>query len=127
MSEQPEGVGDEAMTEQPEKKAPLIERLEAVPAYARLVIFDGLFTPTDFPVGIIHPASTTYPVGAMTHEAAAELRRLQAENAELLAALKDMHSGWKYIRETHGDLYGVGWDRSQGKAEAAIAKAEDKT
>jgi hypothetical protein len=109
------------------KQVPLIDRLKSVPAYARLVIFDGFFTPTDFPVGTIHPVSTTYPVGAMAHEAAAELRRLHEENAELLAALKDMHSGWKYIRETHGDLYGVGWDRSQGKAEAAIAKAEDKT
>lgn len=59
-------------------------------------------------------------------QAAAELRRLHEVNAELLAALKDMHSGWKYIRETHGDLYGVGWDRSQGNAEAAIAKAEQQ-
>jgi hypothetical protein len=58
-------------------------------------------------------------------EAADELRRLHAVNAELLEALKDMHSGWKYIRETHGDLYGVGWDRAQEKAEAAIAKAEE--
>ena len=57
--------------------------------------------------------------------AAAMLRRLHAVNADLLGALKDMHSGWKYIRETHGDLYGVGWDRSQEKAEAAIAKAEE--
>jgi hypothetical protein len=52
--------------------------------------------------------------------------RLIAAAPDLLEALKDMHSGWKYIRETHGDLYGVGWDRSQGKAEAAIAKAEGK-
>jgi hypothetical protein len=87
-------------------------------------------------------------------EAAAELRRLQAENerlhqinqshemklsvrgyeiqikdlkaviTELLDALKDMHGGWEYIRETDGDLYRVGWDRAQKKAEAAIAKAE---
>jgi len=64
--------------------------------------------------------------GVDVMKAAAELRRLRAENAELLDALKDMHSGWKYIRETHGDLYGVGWDRSQEKAEAAIAKAEGR-
>jgi hypothetical protein len=50
--------------------------------------------------------------------------RLIAAAPELLAALKDIYSGWKYLRETHGDLYGVGWDRSQEKAEAAIAKAE---
>lgn len=30
---------------------------------------------------------------------------------ELHKTLCDAHSGWKYIRETHGDLYGVGWDR----------------
>ena len=37
-----------------------------------------------------------------------------------LEALEDMYCGWKYIREVHGDLYGVGWDRAQGKAEDAI-------
>jgi hypothetical protein len=55
-----------------------------------------------------------------------QIKDLKAVNAELLDALKDMHGGWKYIRETHGDLYGVGWDRAQKKAEAAIAKAEEK-
>jgi hypothetical protein len=49
---------------------------------------------------------------------------LIAAAPELLEALKDMLAGWRYIRETHGDLYGVGWDRAQQKAEAAIAKAE---
>ncbi len=63
----------------------------------------------------------------MHNKCADELRRLHSVNAELLAALKDMHSGWKYIRETYGDLYGVGWDRAQDKAEAAIAKAEGWT
>lgn len=38
-----------------------------------------------------------------------------------LEALRDMLAGWKYIRDTHGDLYGVGWDRAQGKAEEALA------
>jgi hypothetical protein len=49
--------------------------------------------------------------------------RLIAAAPELLEALRDMLSGWKYIREVHGDLYGVGWDRAQEKAESAIAKA----
>ena len=49
--------------------------------------------------------------------------RLIAAAPELLEALQDMLSGWKYIRETHGDLYGVGWDRAQNKAQSAIAKA----
>ena len=47
---------------------------------------------------------------------------LEKENAALRDALRDMLSGWRYIRNTHGDLYGVGWDRAQQKAEAAIAQ-----
>lgn len=42
---------------------------------------------------------------------------------DLLEALQDLLSGWKYIRAQHGDLYGVGWDRAQDKAQAAISKA----
>ncbi|UWX68851.1 hypothetical protein [Burkholderia gladioli] len=43
--------------------------------------------------------------------------------AELVEALRDMLSGWRYIRQSHGDLYGVGWDRAQNKAETALEKA----
>jgi tryptophan 2,3-dioxygenase len=91
------------MTEQPEKKAPLIERLEAVPAYARLTIHDG------------HYSTSYYPVGAMAHEAAAELRRLHAVNAELLEALKA-------IVEAKSEF-----DESEARkiAQAAIAKTEE--
>jgi len=44
----------------------------------------------------------------------------------MLEAAKDALSGWKYIREVHGDLYGVGWDRVEMKLTKAIAagKAE---
>lgn len=59
--------------------------------------------------------------------AAAELRRLHASNAQMLAALQDINAGWKYIRRFHGDLYGVGWDRAQNKADAAIDAATDKS
>ena len=61
---------------------------------------------------------------AEDHEAA--VRRAEAAEAQAVAlreALIDMLSGWKYIRETHGDLYGVGWGRAQKKAEAALAAA----
>lgn len=58
---------------------------------------------------------------------AAELRRqhsrIEAGEAlmpMLLDALEDITSGWKYIRSMHGDLYGVGWDRAQDKADNAI-------
>ncbi|EMM0835508.1 hypothetical protein RVV06_001498 [Enterobacter ludwigii] len=42
---------------------------------------------------------------------------------DLLEALQDMLSGWKHIRAMHGDLYGIGWDRAQDKAQSAISKA----
>jgi hypothetical protein len=59
------------MTEQA-KQVPLAEQLESVPANARLVIDDHEKCET-----------TSYPIGRMTHEAAAELRRLHEEVEEL--------------------------------------------
>jgi predicted RNase H-like nuclease (RuvC/YqgF family) len=38
----------------------------------------------------------------------------------LRAALTDMMSGWRYIRDTYGDLAGVGWDRVEQKAREAL-------
>lgn len=43
---------------------------------------------------------------------------------ELFDALEDALSGWRYIREQHGDLYGVGWERVETAARAALAKAK---
>ena len=43
----------------------------------------------------------------------------------IIDALDDMLSGWKYIRESHGDLYGVGWDRAESKAVVALAAARE--
>ena len=65
------------MSTQPEaKQVPLVERLESVPVGARLAVDDG-------------PYSTSfYAVGAMAHEAAAELRRLHALNGGLLEVAK---------------------------------------
>lgn len=42
---------------------------------------------------------------------------------DLLEAARDALSGWRYIRDTHGDLYGVGWDRVEEKLKAALLKA----
>ena len=39
---------------------------------------------------------------------------------DALAALEDILNGWKYIRRSHGDLYGVGWDRAESKAATSI-------
>lgn len=51
----------------------------------------------------------------------AELQRAEAEGAVMREALTDMLSGWRYIRATHGDLYGVGWDRAEENAVTALA------
>lgn len=40
-------------------------------------------------------------------------------------AIQDLRSGWIYIRETHGDLYGVGWDRAESKADEALAAIDE--
>jgi hypothetical protein len=48
--------------------------------------------------------------------------RYKALAGELAEALLDMRGGWRYIREMHGDLYGVGWDRCEESATAALAK-----
>jgi hypothetical protein len=45
---------------------------------------------------------------------------------EVKDALMDALSGWKYIRHSHGDLYGVGWDRVEEKLEAILRKAQEK-
>lgn len=62
------------------------------------------------------------PFGEKRPSAEADAR-LIATAPELLEALKDMREGWRYIRQHHGDLYGVGWDRAEQAADAAIAKA----
>lgn len=66
---------------------------------------------------------------ASTNENAVSNAHLIAAAPELLEALEDILSGWRYIRQdpNHKALYGVGWDRAQEKAEAAIAKAKGET
>ena len=44
---------------------------------------------------------------------------------QLTDALADARSGLNYIRETHGELYGVGFDRVE-QACAALLKETDK-
>jgi len=56
-------------------------------------------------------------------EANQKLAEAQASNERLMDACHDLLSGWKYIRETYGDLYGVGWDRAQSKAEQALSES----
>ena len=49
---------------------------------------------------------------------------MKAHVVKLREALTDMRSGWRYIREFHGDLYGVAWDRCEQSATAALADPE---
>ena len=95
------------MADQQAKQTPLVELLDAVPADVRVGVRDG----EDWNAGM-----TWHPVGFLCHEAAAELRRLHAVNAELLATLE------KLARLGNGEHYG----NSEGNmiARAAIAKAE---
>ena len=51
-------------------------------------------------------------------------RKLERERDEAREALSDMLSGWRYIRKTHGDLYGVGWNRAQKKAEKVLEETK---
>ncbi len=97
------------MTEQA-TQAPLIDRLKSVPADARLAIHDGLYS------------TTHYPVGAMAHEAAAELRRLHEVNAELLAALKAYEAWADPTICRDAELRAI-----RIQIRAAIARAEGKT
>lgn len=60
-----------------EKAVPLIERLRRVPSDARLIVEEDYFS------------SSSYAVGSMAHEAAAEIERLQASMREALLAERE--------------------------------------
>lgn len=68
-------------------------------------------------------ASALREAKAKTERAAGEhIARLLKERDAAQDALKDMLGGWVYIRQQHGDLYGVGWDRCEQSARAALAQ-----
>jgi hypothetical protein len=67
------------------------------------------------------PRASGYVVDQDCAEAAAELRRLHAENAELLEALRSIVNLWDYHASAHHD--GIIYPLHQA-ARAAIAKAE---
>lgn len=45
---------------------------------------------------------------------------LRAEVARLKIAAADALGGWRYIRNVHGDLGGVGWDRVEAQLAAVL-------
>lgn len=65
--------------------------------------------------------------GTVHHETGLTPSQLVERVKELEEALRDMHNGWRYIRRAHGDLYGVGWDRCEEKARAALSKSLPNT
>jgi hypothetical protein len=62
----------------------------------------------------------TRPKSEAEHWAVREIEKHKAEVERLRWALSDMLSGWRYIRETYGDLTGIGWDRAEQKARNAL-------
>ena len=50
----------------------------------------------------------------------ASLAAATAREGRLREALEDALGGWRYIRRYHGDLPGVGWDRVENAATAAL-------
>lgn len=63
-----------------------------------------------------------FPYGTEKPEDQANAHLIAAA-PELYEALADMLAGWRYIREEHGDFYGVGCNRCERLAQAALAKA----
>lgn len=55
------------------------------------------------------------------------IARLFAASPALCEAATDALAGWRYIRQHHGDLYGVEWDRVETALTAALAKANPAT
>ncbi len=53
-------------------------------------------------------------------QAQVEAAKQEPNPDELHLTLCDALAGWKYIREQHGDSYGVGWDRVQSRLETQI-------
>lgn len=60
------------------------------------------------------------PKTALSHFADEVEASGEAEKQTLIDAMSDMLSGWRYIRASYGDLYGVGWERAQEKVERAL-------
>lgn len=57
---------------------------------------------------------------AQVAELTRERDALRAEVAALKFAAADALSGWRYIRNVHGDLGGVGWDRVEAGLAAVL-------
>lgn len=65
-------------------------------------------------------------IKARISEIEARAQAAETKLATLTEALKDALAGWRYIRRNHGDLYGVGWDRVEEFARAALAQTQDE-
>lgn len=74
-------------------------------------------------IGNSRVVATVHWCSGMQEEDRANIALVESAPA-LLEALEDMLSGWRYIRNHYGDLAGVGWERAENAAVAAIAAAK---
>lgn len=51
-----------------------------------------------------------------------EMREREKRSSEVVS---DALAGWRYIREHHGDLYGVAWDRVEGRLAALLSQTDE--
>ena len=76
------------------------------------------------PYWMLHELWRRLPPCEALRVVGAAMQELGAKDAQIEAlkdALSDCASGLRYIRQGHGDLYGVGWDRALGKADACLS------
>lgn len=71
------------------------------------------------------PAELDRDADLVLEQSAEAMDHMAFQRDQLREALEDMLSGWRYIREAHGDLYGVGWDRAEEQARDALKATEE--
>lgn len=95
------------------------------PCYIGDDVYHGMDIVTDIDDHEGNPLVVSVQTGSLTtdKQIASQVVREHNSHDDLLAACEDALSGWQYIREFHGDLPGVGWDRVEDALTAAIHKA----
>lgn len=79
---------------------------------------DELLAAAGYVHKVRHDDRTAYP--ECEDDPVEFIKRLRVEATTLRDALLDMYAGWKYIRKHYGDLSGVGWERCDIAARAAL-------
>ena len=101
----------------------LVERAKAILAEA---VGCPVESESEMDLGDKDQVFTDDAIKAVAAALQADNARLIARGAELREAAADALSGWRYIRQHHGDLSGVGWDRVEhGLVEALNGGSHD--